>query len=117
MPEGDLHSPDQTRSQAHWQWLPAVVLPVDRGKEEGLIPLLPYLRTGRAVLPHPALRLMVLPPRGLTGLSIGCLQAEQPLFGKEGIGPAVMIRTPSAATTARPLAQGTAQAHADPAVH
>src|SRR5208283_6212266 len=45
----------------------------------------PSLRTGLADLPHPALQLVVLPPRGLANRIIGVLQAEQPMFGKEGI--------------------------------
>lgn len=48
-------------------------------------------RTGQAALPHPALRLMVLPARGLAGQSMGGLQVEQPIVCKEGGGPALVI--------------------------
>ena len=51
------------------------------------------LRTVQADLPHTALQLVVLPRRGLTGQRMGCFQAIQPVFGKEGIRPAMMIRT------------------------
>ena len=44
------------------------------------------LRTGRAVLPHPALQLMVLPQRGLTVEFVGRPQAKQPTTRKVGIG-------------------------------
>ena len=51
----------------------------------------PSLRTVRAGLPHTALQLVVLPARGLTGQRMGSLQAEEPVLGKEVIGPALMI--------------------------
>src|SRR5215468_1966904 len=50
----------------------------------------PSLRTGRADLPHPALQLVVLPARGLTGQTMGVRQRVQPPFGKERIRPALM---------------------------
>ena len=43
------------------------------------------LRTGLADLPHPALQSVVLPTRGLANRIISVLQAEQPMFGKDGI--------------------------------
>lgn len=48
----------------------------------------PSLRTVRASLPHTALRLVVLPRRGLTDQLMGSCQVEQPMLGKEGILPA-----------------------------
>ena len=76
----------------------------DRGKEDRLLPGLPSLRTVRADLPHTALRLMVLPSRGLTGRSMGGCQTEQPLFGEEAVGPGerciLIARNTPAATTA-----------------
>ena len=59
----------------------------DRGKEYRLIPGLPSLRTVCTDLPHTALRLMVLPQKGLTGLRTGLYQIEKPAIGKVGILP------------------------------
>ena len=42
----------------------------DRGRESR-ISRSPSLRTGQAILPHPALQSAVLPPRGLTGQGVG----------------------------------------------
>ena len=79
---------------------------------------LPALRTGRAVLPHPALRSVVLPTRGLTGQGMGLLQAEEPVLGKESIGPTPMIVAVDAGDTpaAQPFAQQASQPTAYPAV-
>ena len=51
----------------------------------------PAHRTGRADLPHPARQLVVLPTRGPTGQRMGSLQAEEPVLGKEVVGPAMMV--------------------------
>src|SRR6201997_403562 len=56
-------------------------------------PASPSLRTGLADLPHPALRLVVSPARGLADRLIGFLQTEQPTLGKEAVGPARLICT------------------------
>ena len=58
----------------------------DRGRE-GWLPSPPSLRTVRAVLPHTALRLVVLPTIGLTGQAMGRRQGKQPTLGKEGVRP------------------------------
>jgi hypothetical protein len=47
---------------------------------------------------------------------MGRCQVEQPLLGKVGIRPALMVRTPSFPTAASSLAEYTPQAHAYPAV-
>src|SRR3989304_5983265 len=77
---------------------------------------LPSLRTGLADFPHPALRLMVLPLRGLTDQDMGRCQVEQPLLGKVGIRPAVMVRSSSSSTASLSFAEDTPQTHTDPAV-
>jgi hypothetical protein len=76
--------------------------PIDRGREGRLVPGLRSLRTGQADFPHPALQLMVLPLRGLTGQGMGCRQVEQPALGKVGVGPAVVVL--SASISLRPFA-------------
>src|SRR6266481_5572402 len=86
----------------------------DRGRERLLAS--PSLRTGRADLPHPALQLVVLPTRGLTGQGMGSLQAVEPVLGKEGVGPALTIRSPHDASHPPMGTQHTAQAAAYPAV-
>src|SRR5882672_1293209 len=88
----------------------------DRGRESVTSP---SLRTGLADFPHPALQLVVLPPRGLAGQGMSFLQAKEPMLGKEGIGPALMIGAvnfghPFVAET---FAQEASQPPADPAVH
>ena len=75
-----------------------------RGRESRL-PGPPSLRTVRAVLPHTALQLMVLPRRGLNDLCTGCHQAEQPVFGKVFVGPFLMVAAPSAPFSVVPPAQ------------
>jgi len=52
---------------------------------------LPSLRTVRAVLPHTALQLMVLPQRGLTDQRTRAHQTEQPVRGKVGVGPTTIV--------------------------
>src|SRR5262249_36881290 len=74
------------------------------------------LRTGRADFPHPALRSVVLPPRGLTVRRMSCDQAIQPLCGKEGIRPALMVRAATATALLLPPAEDAAKPHPDPAV-
>ena len=49
--------------------------------------------SGLAVFPHPALRLMVLPPRGLTFQTMGHCQVEQPKVVKERILVTLFILT------------------------
>src|ERR1700720_3001282 len=76
----------------------------------------PSLRTGRADLPHPALRSMVLPARGLNGLGMGVAQAEEPMLGKVGIWPPDVV---GASGDPRPtvlFAQDVPQTSADPSV-
>src|SRR5262245_26876290 len=48
---------------------------------------------------------MVLPARGLACLGTGCLQAEQPLLGKEGVGPLDLIEPAGEAASPVALAQ------------
>jgi uncharacterized protein (DUF488 family) len=64
----------------------------DRGRKDRFPDFL-SLRTGHAVFPHPALRSMVLPLSGLTGLGSGIHQEEEPEIGKVGIRPPDMIFT------------------------
>ncbi len=47
---------------------------------------------------------------------MGCFQAIQPVFGKEGIRPALMIRTATASFPALPFAEDASQPHPYPAV-
>ena len=59
---------------------------------------------------------MVLPARGLADEDMGVVQAEEPMFGKEGIGPPDIVeaaRDPGAPVL---LAQDVAQPPTDPAV-
>ena len=76
----------------------------------------PSLRTGLADLPHTALQSVVLPPRGLTGSSMGCNQGEQPALRKVGIRPALMIGPAPRSLSATPASQDATQAHPHPAV-
>src|SRR5882724_2422162 len=74
----------------------------------------PSRRTGRAGLPHPALRSMVLPATGLTGLGMGVTQAVKPLLGKVGIGPPDVVAAAREARAAVAFAQDVPQASAYP---
>ena len=47
---------------------------------------------------------------------MGCSQAEEPLVGKERIGPAMMIGTSSAPAFARTFPEDASQPHPDPSV-
>src|SRR5882724_953413 len=76
----------------------------------------PSRRTGRAGLPHPALRSMVLPATGLTGLGMGVTQAVKPLLGKVGIGPPDVVAAAREARAAVAFAQDVPQASAYPSV-
>jgi len=67
-----------------WRFLGAVRV-ADRGRESLCSP---SLRTGQADFPHPALQLVVLPPRGLTRQRASVLQRKQPVLGEEGLRPA-----------------------------
>src|SRR6516164_8429792 len=88
---------------------------LDRGRESG-IGRAPSLRTGQAVLPHPALQWVVLPPRGLTGQGMSLSSGEETLLGQESMGPALMIRTPTASFPLAAEAQQATQPHAHPFV-
>jgi hypothetical protein len=70
-------------------WFVRFICRTDRGRRDWLGP--PSLRTVQAGLPHTALQSVVLPLRGLARQLMGRFQAMQPLFGKEGIGPAIVI--------------------------
>src|SRR6516162_5036680 len=59
---------------------------------------------------------MVLPARGLAYLNIGHLQAEKPMFGKEGIGPPDIVEGARDARPAMLFAQDIAQPPSDPPV-
>src|SRR5207245_125860 len=87
----------------------------DRGRESRLLGS-PSLRTGRADLPHPALRSVVLPPRGLTGQSMGITQGEEPQLGKESVGPTLMVESPTPPLPTSATPQDATQAHPQPAV-
>src|ERR1700733_7884667 len=78
----------------------------------------PSLRTGLAGLPHPALQLVVLPSKGLANRGTGVLQAEQPVFGKEGIWPSCVISPVGRCDPSHPdlLTQNAPQPAANPAV-
>ena len=77
----------------------------------------PSRQTGRADFPHPAFQLMMLPLRGLNDLGMGRFQTKQPMTGKEGIRPALMISTATRSTTTAAFAQNATQPHADPSVY
>ena len=87
-----------------------------RGRESLIEFSSPSLRTGRADLPHPALRLMVHLRGGLTNLRMGNCQRVQTMRGKESIRPAMMIEPAAASAATTTMAQDAAQTHADPAV-
>ncbi len=94
---------------------PRFLLPIGVGTT-GCLPGRSSLRTVRAVFPHTALRSVVLPPRGLTSRCMGCNYGEQPLLGKEGIRPALMVLAPAATTTLGTAAKDAAKPHPDPLV-
>src|SRR5262249_48570784 len=76
----------------------------------------PSRGTGLGDLPHPALRLVVLPTMGLTGQSMGMLQAEEPVLGKEDVGPSPMVVAACNPVPSAPTAQQASQPTAYPAV-
>jgi hypothetical protein len=87
----------------------------DRGRERRLVSLaLPPNRTGGS--PASGSPVGSSPPRGLTQRRRGMCKREQPLRGKESIGPTLMITPPTAATSLPTFTQNTAQAHPDPFV-
>jgi hypothetical protein len=65
----------------------------------------PSLRTVQAVFPHTALRSVVLPRRGLTYRGSGCCQAIQPVLGKEGVRPALVICPTSSSLPAQAFSE------------
>ena len=77
----------------------------------------PSLRTGQADFPHPALQLVVLPPRGLTGQRIGALQRKEALLVKERNRPAQMIPAAMPSPSVASLAQQATHSHTHPLVH
>src|SRR5688572_10651440 len=60
---------------------------------------------------------MVLPARGLTDQNMGLHQRVQPQFGKESVGPALMVSRPATPPSAVTLTQNASQAHSYPSVH
>ena len=72
----------------------------------------PSLRTGRAGFPHPALQLMVLPPRGLNDQGMGSFHTEQPMLDKVGVGPAMKVLSTPAPAASRAFAENAPQTHA-----
>src|SRR6185369_17433428 len=59
---------------------------------------------------------MVLPPRGLNDLCMGCFQTEQPLLGKEAVFPAMMVPSATSSAAACAFSEYAAQTHSGPAV-
>jgi hypothetical protein len=59
---------------------------------------------------------MVLPARGLTGLGMGVSQAEEPVLGKEGIGPPDVVEAAGDPRLPMLLAHDVAQPPTDPSV-
>src|SRR3954462_7543872 len=104
---GQGGGPEKEERTHGWQRRQRHHSPPDRGRE-GRLPGPPSLRTGLADLPHPALRLVVLPPRGLTELGVGCGKGKQPLLSKEGIRPAVVVQTPGSAFPLLAMTENTA---------
>ena len=47
---------------------------------------------------------------------MGCFQAVKPVFGEEGVGPALMVGASTTAFLSHPLAEKAPQSHANPAV-
>src|SRR6266404_5331165 len=79
-----------------------------RGRERRLASLpLPPNRTGS--FPASGSPVDGSPRRGLTQLRLGLCKREQPLRGKESIGPALMIAPPAPSTPFLSFAQSTAQ--------
>ncbi len=68
------------------------------------------------VLPHTALRLMVSPPRGLTGQGVGLLQTDKPMRGEEGVGPVAIGKAVPGPATSGTFQEEGPKAAADEAV-
>ena len=88
----------------------------DRGRKGRLSSTPPPSEPCEADLPHTALRSVVLPPRGLTVRRMSCDQAIQPLCGKEGVGPALMVRSSATSALSLPSPEDAAKPHPGPAV-
>src|SRR5260370_1259135 len=87
----------------------------NRGREAGFWFRPPSLRTGQAVLPHPALQSVDSLQR-LTRYLPGCGHREQPELREVPIGPANVGPTPSGAALSMASAQDASQSHPHPAV-
>src|SRR5437870_1075070 len=87
----------------------------DRGREMRLVsvPLPPNRTCGSPASGSPV---DGSPARGLAGQDMGLVQAEKPVFGKEGIGPPDVVMAAADPFAMRPLAQDIAQAARDPTV-
>src|SRR5688572_33173288 len=75
----------------------------------------PALRTGQAVLPHPALQKDSCSLR-LQFEAVGFFQTEKPQLFKVGVRPLLMITATAPSLLALVLAQDAAQAHAHPTI-
>src|SRR5437762_4267263 len=86
-----------------------------RGRERRLASLpLPPNRTGS--FPASGSPVDGSPRRGLTQLRLGLCKREQPLRGKESIGPALVIAPPAPTTPFLAFTQKAAQTHPDPGI-
>src|SRR5881396_594991 len=86
-----------------------------RGREKRLISFpLPPNRTGG--FPASGSPVSGSPPRGLTQRRLGLCKREQPLRGKESIGPALMIAPPAPTTPFLAFTQKAAQTHPEPGI-
>src|SRR5437870_8510867 len=84
------------------------------GRGDWLRSSLPPNRTGGS--PASGSPVSGSPPRGLTQLRLGLCKREQPLRGKESIGPALMIAPPAPTTPFLAFTQKAAQTHPDPGI-
>ena len=74
------------------------------------------LRTVRADLPHTALRLVVLPQSGLASQCRGILKGQEPVLGKVGVWPAIVVSSPASSASFGSFAQDAPETHSDPGV-
>src|SRR5437870_12568754 len=87
----------------------------NRGREKRLVSFpLPPNRTGGS--PASGSPVGGSPPRGLTQRRLGLCKREQPLRGKESIGPALMIAPSAPTAPLLTLTQKAAQTHPEPGI-
>src|SRR5215472_12382492 len=109
-----MHSDDPARRTSSCRRPGSISPTIGVGRTDWVRSPLPPNRTGGS--PASSSPVDGSPARGLTDLSIGVVQGEKPMFGKEGIGPPDIVeaaRDPGAPVL---LAQDVAQPSTEPAV-